>query len=68
MKRLWEDFVVTGFGTATSYAVAFIMWLIQEKFDFALYSLTLNFIIPAGAMLCGGLGATGYYFGSKLFG
>ncbi|MEQ1850609.1 MAG: hypothetical protein ABMA01_03355 [Chthoniobacteraceae bacterium] len=68
MKRLWEDFIVTGFGTATSYATAFIMWIIQEKFDFALYSLTLNFIIPAGAILCGVLGATGYYFGSKLFG
>ena len=40
MKRLWEDFVVTGFGTATSYAVAFIMWLIQEKFDFAILSKT----------------------------
>lgn len=63
----WEDLVVTGFGLVTSTAVAWLSWWMATNWDFALYSLMIWFVIPAGALVCGMAAAIGYWAGARLF-
>lgn len=66
-NRLAQDFLVTAAGLATSLITAAILVAAALQFDFALYSFTLWFVIPAGAICCGFAAASGYYFGSRAF-
>ena len=62
-----EDMIVTGFGFATSSAVAYGCWAAEHYGQVAVYTWMWNFIIPAGAILCGLVAATGYWIGARLF-
>ncbi|OAI56111.1 hypothetical protein AYO49_04840 [Verrucomicrobiaceae bacterium SCGC AG-212-N21] len=64
---LVEDLIVTGFGLITSTAVAWASWWMAAKWDMAVYTFMVNFIIPAGAVICGIVAATGYWIGARLF-
>lgn len=59
--------VVTLFGMASSGAVAYGSFYASREFNFAPYTWMVNFIIPAGAFLCGFVAAVGYWAGSRLF-
>ncbi len=67
-KRAGEDFLVGGCGLATSLLTALILWWVEGQFGFAFYTWTFWFVIPAGALLSGFAGASGYYAGSWFFG
>jgi hypothetical protein len=41
--------------------------LLAAKLDFAIYTWMLWFVIPAGAIFCGGVAASGYWIGARLF-
>jgi len=67
-KKTGEDLLVAGCGLVTSVLTAFILWIIEQKFGLALYTWMYWFVIPAGALLSGFAGASGYYFGAWLLG
>jgi hypothetical protein len=62
------DFIVARGGLATSALTALILWWIEAKSGFALYTWMVWFVIPVGAILAGFAGASGYYAGSWWFG
>lgn len=62
-----EDMIVTGFGFATSSAVAYGCWAAEHYGHTAIYTWMANFILPVGAVLCGLVAATGYWIGARLF-
>jgi hypothetical protein len=67
-RRSGEDFLVAGCGLVTCVVTALILWWIEAQFGFALYTWTFWFVVPAGAILAGFAGASGYCAGSWLFG
>jgi hypothetical protein len=67
MKRTIQDLIVTGFGMITSVLTAIVLAASETKFSIALYSFTLWFVIPVGALLSGFAAASGYYFGARIF-
>jgi hypothetical protein len=67
-RRAGEDLLVGSCGLITSLLTALILWAIETRFGFAFYSWTFWFVIPAGALLSGFAGASGYYAGSWFFG
>ena len=67
-KTAGGDFIVAGCRLATSALTALILLWIDLKFGFALYTWTVWFVIPVGAILAGFAGASGYYAGSWWFG
>jgi len=67
VSRVAQDFLVSGFGALTSIVTAAILVAIDVGFDFSIYSWMLWFVIPAGAIGCGLVAASGYYFGARLF-
>lgn len=68
MKRLAQDLVVTAFGVVTSIATALLLFVVEQSFSVSLYTWTVWFVIPVGAMLAGFVAASGYYAGARLFG
>lgn len=67
-RKAGEDILVALCGLVTSLLTALILWFVEERFGFALYTWMLWFIIPVGALLSGFAGASGYYAGSWYFG
>ncbi len=67
MKKTLQDLVVSAFGATTSIATAIILFFIEVRFGFSLYTWIFFFVIPVGAMLSGFLAAGGYYLGARLF-
>lgn len=67
-RKAGEDILVGLCGLVTSLVTAIILWFVEERFGFALYSWTFWFIVPVGALLSGFAGASGYYAGSWFFG
>lgn len=67
MKRLLEDIVVTGFGAVTSLFTAALLFFIEQQFDLSVYTFTLCFAVPIGAIGAGFVAASGYYVGAKVF-
>src|SRR4051812_24794644 len=65
-SRTFQDFLVTGCGILTSILTALILALI-ERWGLAVYSFTVWFVIPVGAMLAGLAAASGYYVGARYF-
>jgi hypothetical protein len=68
LKRGAEDLLVGFCGLTTSLLTALILWGIETTFGLAFYTWTFWFVIPAGALLSGFAGASGYYVGSWFFG
>jgi len=52
----------------TCLITALILWWIEQRFGFSFYSWTFWFVIPAGAILSGFAGTSGYLAGSMFFG
>lgn len=67
-SRVVQDLVVSACGLVTSLLTAFVLAYIEARWGVSLYSWSLWFVIPIGAGIAGFGGATGYYFGAKLFG
>jgi hypothetical protein len=67
LGRTVQDFLVTGFGIATSSLTALILAFVESKLGFSFYSFMWWFVIPVGALLSGFAAASGYYFGAKVF-
>jgi hypothetical protein len=67
-RRTGEDFLVAGCGFVTCLLTALILWWVEAKFGFALYTWMFWLVIPVGAILSGFAGASGYYAGSWFFG
>ncbi len=65
---LEQDLGVTALGFCTSLATAILLWLVDITTGFSLYMFSACLVIPVGAMFSGGLAASGYYWGAKLFG
>lgn len=63
--NLLEDLLVAAFGLLTSMAVAWVSWWLASRWDMAIYTLMLNWVIPAGAIICGMVAATGYWIGAR---
>lgn len=55
-------------GCAASSPTAVILWWVEARFGFALYTWMFWFVIPVGALLAGFAGASGYLAGSWFFG
>lgn len=66
-RSFLEDCTVSGFGMATSAAVAYGSHFMAANWDFAPFTWMVNFVIPVGALLCGFVAATGYWIGARLF-
>ena len=66
-SRVAQDFFVTGLGATTSIITAAILAAIDLRFNSSLYSWTVWFVIPAGAICCGFVAASGYYLGARVF-
>ena len=67
LSRVAQDFLVSGLGAITSIVTAIILVAVDLRFDFSLYSWMFWFVIPAGAICCGFVAASGYYLGARLF-
>lgn len=52
-------------GLATSIAVAIMVTIVAATTGFDLFSLILRGFIPAGAIACGALAASGYFFAAR---
>lgn len=64
MKRVFGAGGVVLAGIATSAATAIAVTIISAATDYDLLSLMAN-VFPVGAMVCGAVAASGYYFGAK---
>jgi len=62
-----QDFLVALMGAATSFLTAGILAAVDIRFGFSLYSFMFWFVIPAGAICCGFVAASGYCIGARLF-
>jgi hypothetical protein len=58
---------VAGAGLVTSILTALANTLLHWLTGFNLFSLSLFFLIPVGAIMCGFAAAYGYYFAAKFF-
>jgi|SRR5580698_8210165 hypothetical protein len=67
VSRVAQDFLVAGLGATTSVITAIILAAIDLRFNFSLYTWMFWFVIPAGAVCCGFVAASGYYLGARLF-
>ncbi len=67
-RQAGEDMLVGLCGLATSLTTALILWVIESQFGIAIYTWTIWLVVPAGALLAGFAGASGYYAGSRFFG
>jgi hypothetical protein len=66
-RQAGADLLVGGLGFVTSLATAVVLWWVERQFGIAFYSWTFWFVVPAGAVLAGLAGASGYYAGARLF-
>ena len=64
MKELGGELGISLCGLFTSIATILVLVIVELQWDFAAYSLMHLFIIPTGAIIAGGLAASGYYFGA----
>ena len=67
MKRLANEFGVAICGLVTSIIVAILNVTIAKMFDIDIFTFSIWFVIPAGAIGVGFAAASGYYFGSLYF-
>ena len=67
-KQAGGDLVIGLCGFVTSVATGAVLWAIEQVTGFAFYTWMFWFVIPAGALLSGFAGASGYWAGAHLFG
>lgn len=66
-RALAEDVLVTGAGMATSAAVAYGCFALEQRWQESIYTWMIDYVLPAGAIGCGFVAAVGYWIGSRLF-
>lgn len=67
MKRVAENFGIALCGFATSILVAIADVTVARISGFDLFTLSVWFVLPVGALLTGCAAASGYYFGALYF-
>ncbi len=68
MNSALQNIIVSVFGFVASMFTALALWQIEELSGYSIYSFSLWFAIPVGAIACGFVSAAGYYMGAVLFG
>ncbi len=68
MKAALQNTVVSIFGLIASMLTALLLWQLDNLSGFAIYTFSLWFVVPAGAIACGFVAAAGYYVGAVLCG
>ena len=63
-----KGFLAPLIGLGFAVVVAVLVALVEMKWNFAIYSLTLNFIIPLGGFIVGLLAGVGYYIAARMTG
>jgi hypothetical protein len=66
-RAFLEDLLVSGFGMASSAAVAYGSHYTATNWEFAPFTWMADMIIPVGAILCGIVAAIGYWVGARTF-
>jgi len=66
MLNVWKDFVITIFGIMSSLIAVGVLFLLEKYCDISIYSLTVYYIIPFGAIGAGFIAASGYYVGALI--
>jgi hypothetical protein len=66
-KKLLATFGIAACGLVTSVLTALLNVLVEKLINFNLFTLSVAFIIPAGAIGAGLAAASGYYFGCLYF-
>jgi hypothetical protein len=66
IKKIMQYPLMIVLGAITCLATAALLYGIESVFDFALYTWTVWFVLPIGALLSGYASATGYRFGAKI--
>lgn len=65
--RTDKQLLVAAMGFSTSAVTGIALGLIEYYTGYAIYSWTLWFVVPIGAILAGSAAASGYYTGAMLF-
>jgi hypothetical protein len=65
MKSTALNWLVTLSGAITSLLTALLVFWIEKTSGYAISSWTFWFVIPVGALICGGVASSGYYLGAK---
>jgi hypothetical protein len=66
-RKLTQDLIVTSFGAATSLLTAVILFVLDQNFEVSFYTWSLDYVLPAGAILSGLAASAGYYLGARCF-
>ncbi len=66
-RKLTQDLIITSFGAATSLLTAVILFATDQAFQVSFYTLSLDYVIPVGAIFSGFAAASGYYLGAWYF-
>ena len=64
MSGRMREMGVTLCGLVTSVLTALLLWIVEWQFDFGIYTLSVLFVIPIGAIVSGCAAASGYYLGA----
>jgi hypothetical protein len=65
MRITTKDLIVVAITGATSLLTAIALAYCDLSFDFSVYGFMLWFVVPIGALLSGGVAASGCYFAAK---
>ena len=65
MNQVGDNFVIGMCGLATSIATALALVFLELSVLFAFYSLVYFLVVPIGAIISGGVAASGYYIGAR---
>src|SRR5213079_2424753 len=68
LMHVMKDIAVTLCGGCTSVMTALLLFMVIGFFNVQLYSFTVCFIIPVGAIGAGFIAALGYYFSARFIG
>ncbi len=66
-RKLTQDLIITSFGAATSLLTAVILFALDQTFQVSFYTWSLDYVLPAGAILSGLAASAGYYLGARCF-
>ena len=66
-RKLTQDLIVTSFGAATSLLTAVILFVLDQTCEVSFYTWSVDYVLPAGAILSGFAASAGYYLGARCF-
>jgi hypothetical protein len=66
-RKLTQDLIITSFGAATSLLTAVILFVLDQTAEVSFYTWSIDYVLPAGAILSGFAASAGYYLGARCF-